>query len=93
MPSNLQTNQSNSTERAEAPGVATRSVGVSNTTPNDVIGSSQRAATGAVTRYNFLEDEPRFFVSIGVNDFKRLGPMAVAKTSTLGQLVYQYLQE
>lgn len=87
MASNLQTNQSNSTERTEAPGVATRSVGVSNKTPNDIIGASQKSATGSVTRYNFLEDEPRFFVSIGVNDFKRLGPMAVAKTATLGQLV------
>ena len=87
MASNLQTNQSNSTERTEAPGVATRSVGVSNKTPNDVIGASQKSATGSVTRYNFLEDEPRFFVSIGVNDFKRLGPFTVAKTSTLGQLV------
>jgi hypothetical protein len=87
MPSNLQTNQSNSTERTEAPGVATRSVGVSNSTPSDVIGANQKDATGSITRYNFLEDEPRFFVSIGVNDFKRLGPMTVAKTSSLGQLV------
>lgn len=87
MPSNLQTNQSNSTQRTEAPGVATPTVGVSATTPVDDISKKQKEATGSPQRYNFLEDEPRFFVSIGVGDFKRLGPFEVAKTSTLGQIV------
>jgi hypothetical protein len=87
MAGNLQTNQSNSTEKAQAPGVSTPSVGTSKKTPTDVIDSKKTEATGAIKRYNFLEDEPRFFVSIGIGDFKRLGPMTVAKATTLGQVV------
>jgi hypothetical protein len=87
MAGNLQTNQSNSTEKAQAPGVATPSVGVSTKTAKDVIESKKTEATGKLDRYDFLQDEPRFFVSIGVGDFKRLGPLQVAKTSTLGHIV------
>ena len=87
MAGNLQTNQSNSTEKAQAPGVATPSVGVSTKTAKDVIESKKTEATGKIDRYDFLQDEPRFFVSIGVGDFKRLGPTQVAKTSTLGHIV------
>jgi hypothetical protein len=87
MAGNLQTNQSNSTEKAQAPGIATPSVGTSTKTPTDVIESKKGEATGKIDRYNFLEDEPRFFVSIGIGDFKRLGPLTVAKTTTLGQIV------
>tara|TARA_R110000868_G_scaffold258899_3_gene516535 strand:- start:64 stop:939 length:876 start_codon:yes stop_codon:yes gene_type:complete len=87
MASNLQTNQSNSTEKAQAPGVVTPSAGTSTKTPTDVIESKKTEATGKIDRYNFLQDEPRFFVSIGVGDFIRLGPMTVAKTTTLGQIV------
>ena len=87
MAGNLQTNQSNSTEKAQAPGVATPSVGVSTKTAKDVIESKKTEATGKIDRYDFLQDEPRFFVSIGVGDFKRLGPLQVAKTSTLGHIV------
>lgn len=87
MPSNLQTNQSNSTAKPETPGVAPKAVGVSSQTPTDVIGSKQQEATGAPKRYEFLQDEPRFFVSMGVGDFKRLGPFDVAKTTNLGQVI------
>jgi hypothetical protein len=87
MAGNLQTNQSNSTEKAQAPGVATPSVGVSTKTAKDVIDSEKTKATGKIDRYNFLQDEPRFFVSIGVGEFKRLGPFSVSKTTSLGQIV------
>jgi hypothetical protein len=87
MASNLQTNQSNSTEKAQAPGVATPSVGVSTKTAKDVIDSEKTKATGKIERYNFLQDEPRFFVSIGVGEFKRLDAFSVSKTTSLGQIV------
>lgn len=87
MPSNLQTNQSNSTAAPQNQGVTPKAVGVSSQTPTDVIGSKQQEATGAPKRYEFLQDEPRFFVSMGVGDFKRLGPFDVAKTTNLGQIV------
>jgi hypothetical protein len=87
MASNLQTNQSNSTAAPQSPGVTSKAVGTSTQTPTDIIGSKQQAATGAPKRYEFLQDEPRFFVSMGVGDFKRLGPFDVAKTTNLGQVV------
>jgi len=87
MAGNLQTNQSNSTEKTQATGLATQAVGTSKKTPNDVIDSNKKEATGSITRYNFLQDEPRFFVSIGVGDFKRLSAFTVSKTTTLGQIV------
>ena len=85
MPSNLQTNQSNSTELRPMGFTAPLSSRQS-LSPQEVIAQNAIDAVG-LQKYQFISDNPKFYMCIGVQKYARINAMQVAKGNSLAQII------
>jgi len=85
MPSNLQTNQSNSTGVLQARNQSPLTA-ASRLSPQEVI--AQNAIDAArLQRYQFISDNPKFYICIGVQKYARINAMEVARGNSLAQII------
>jgi len=85
MPSNLQTNQSNSTENRSV-GSAAPLTSRQSLSPQEVIAQNAVDAVG-LQKYQFISDNPKFYICIGVQKYARINAMQVAKGNSLAQII------
>lgn len=85
MPSNLQTNQSNSTENRSV-GSAAPLTSRQSLSPQEVIAQNAIDAVG-LQKYQFISDNPKFYICIGVQKYARINAMQIAKGNSLAQII------
>jgi hypothetical protein len=85
MASNLQTNQSNSTELRPT-GLATPLTYRQRLSPQEIIAQNAVDAVG-LQKYQFISDNPKFYMCIGVQKYARINAMQIAKGNSLAQII------
>lgn len=92
MASNIQTNQSNSTEKTVTTLAGQVVRGSSGQSPQEII-AKNATESSQIQRYQFISDNPKFYICIGVQKYARLNAMQVAKGNSIAQIILPLPQQ
>jgi hypothetical protein len=92
MASNIQTNQSNSTEKTVTTLAGQVVRGSSGQSPQEII-AKNATESSQIQRYQFISDNPKFYICIGVQKYARLNAMQIAKGNSIAQIILPLPQQ
>jgi len=92
MASNLQTNQSNSNEKTVTTLAGQVVRGKQGQTPQEII-AKNATESASIQKYQFISDNPKFYICIGVQKYARLNAMQIAKGNSIAQIILPLPQQ